>query len=154
GEGGDREVAGDFARAAAGGDVGDGAVLADRDVGRFGRQLDVAVGGAGAGRFAAQHVEAVLGDQVALGVEGAVAGPGVEVVGGQGRRVAAGDDEHALALDRDVGGVAGRLQGAAAHHVVDRAELDPEPDLGRVAAALAGARRGGADLQLVERVLE
>src|SRR5213079_3148616 len=47
-----------------------------------------------------------------------------------------------------------RLDGAAAHEVVDRAEADAEADLGRVGAAEAGARGRARAHQLLELVLE
>ena len=63
-------------------------------------------------------------------------------------RAVAVDAEPALALHGEVEHVARGLQRAAAHEVVDRAELHAEADLGRVAAAAADARRRRAGLQL------
>src|SRR4051794_4423580 len=153
-----REVSRGHARAARGGVVGDRAVLADRQVRRAGGDLDELVRAAPARGRATEHVLAVLGDEVALLVAGEVARAGVLDVRDRGRaggRVGARDAEPApVALERDVERVAGRLQRAGRHVVVDRAELDAEADLDGVRAALGGVRRGGAALQLREGLLE
>src|SRR4051794_37358485 len=157
-EGREREVARRDARAAGGRVVGDRAVLADRQVRRAGRDLDELVRAARARGRAAEDVLAVLRDQVALLVAGEVARAGVLDVRDRARaggRVGARDAEPAaVALERDVERVAGRLQRARRHVVVDRAELDAEADLDGVRAALCGVRRGGAALQLREGLLE
>src|SRR3954449_4199821 len=153
-----REVSRGHARAARGGVVGDRAVLADRQVRRAGGDLDELVRAAPARGRATEHVLAVLGDEVALLVAGEVARAGVLDVRDRGRaggRVGARDAEPApVALERDVERVAGRLQRARRHVVVDRAELHAEADLDGVRAALRGVRGGGAALQLRERLLE
>src|SRR3954453_1668710 len=157
-EGREREVARRDARAAGGRVVGDRAVLADRQVRRAGRDLHELVGAARARGVAAEDVLAVLRDQEALLVAGEVARPGVLDVRDRARAGGRVGGRHAepaaVALERDVERVAGRLQRARRHVVVDRAELDAEPDLDGVRAALRGVRGGGAALQLRERLLE
>src|SRR3954451_22798067 len=158
GEAREREVARGDARAAAGGGVGDRAVLADRQVRRAGRDLDERVGPTAAGGAAAEDVLAVLRDDVAGLVAREVARAGeldvVDRARARGRVGARDTEPAAVALERDVERVAGRLQRAGRHVVVDRAELHAEADLDGVRAALRGVRGGGAALQLRERLLE
>ena len=109
----------------------DGAVL-DAQPGLEGGG-DVAEAFLGAG---ADDVPAVLRGEVALLVAREVAGARVRDGRRQRRRSAGADAEPALALDRDVEDVAGRLQRAALHEVVDRSQRDAEADLLGVRAAL------------------
>src|SRR3954447_20416841 len=123
------------------------AVAPDGHVGGARGDVDVAVLHAGDGG-AADDVVARAGDQVALVVAREVARARVGHVGdrrrGRGRvarrRGAGAGAEPAVALDGDVERVAGGLDGAAGHQVVDRAQRHAEADLRRVGAAEAGAR--------------
>ena len=145
-------------------DEADRAVLRDRHVRRVRRDVDVRRRGARAGGRGvhAGHVVAVLRDEHALVVAREVARAGVVDArrGGRVRRRVGEardrvrDAEPALALDRDVEGVAGGLEAAGAHHVVDRAQAHAEADLRRVGAARAGGRRGARTDRLGEGVAE
>ncbi|MNE05131.1 hypothetical protein D3C80_976850 [compost metagenome] len=94
---------------------------------------------------------AVFGDQLALAVDGEVAGAGV---GDLARRH--GDLEVALAVDGDVVGVAGAGRAALFGDAVDAAGLDAGADLdaGRDDGALGRGLRAHAFDVLVQQVLE
>ena len=89
---------------------------------------------AGVARGVALDLLAAGGDQVAALVPGEGAGAGVDALG------ARAEDEHAVALDHQVGGAAGDLGGALGEVAAGGGDLDAEADLDRVGAAV-GRRR-------------
>ena len=98
----------------------------------------VGVDGAGAVGLPTLHEHALLGGEVAAGVERERAGAGVELL------AVALDDEEAVALDGEVGRASGALDGALGERLDGADEAGAEADLGRVRAAGGGGGCRGA----------
>ena len=94
------------------------------------------------------HQHALLGGEVAGRVERERAGAGVELL------VVALHDEEAVALDSEVGGAAGALDGALGEGLHGADQAGAEADLGRVGAAGGGRGCPGALEGLGEHVGE